>query len=183
MISESDADARLEGMRPSPLVLRRRSTWLGRLTWLLVVIVAIVFLVGMAKHPSELPQSDERVTASIPVGDSVFLGVFAARADFGRTIHISGVKVYATSTVEVTITPHLCRGGSLGVTREPELFCTDVVDVEGAVMRPGDEVILEVRADQPGVVAIDPIRIGYRDGLQWDTQRAGAASLVTVLGR
>ena len=123
------------------------------------------------------------MTASTPIGSSVYLGVFAAHADFGRSLEISGVKVFAVSTVPVTITPHLCKAGSLGVTSEPELFCAEVVDTEGATMSAGDEIVLEVTGAQPGVVNIERIRVAYRDGLQWATQFAGSPAVVTILSR
>jgi hypothetical protein len=51
------------------------------------------------------------------------------------------------------------------------------------MMTAGDEIVLEVSADQPGTVSIERIRVAYRDGLQWDTQPAGSPVVVSILSR
>ncbi len=165
------------------LQVRRRSPWVGRVAWLAGLALVAAAVGYVTTHPEELPTSEELVTASTPVGQPVYVGVFHADADFDRTLEISGIKVFAESTVPVTITPRLCRGGSLGVTSEPEVFCAELVDTEGAAMTAGDEVVLEVSADEPGVVDIERIRVAYRDGLQWATQFAGAPAVVQILSR
>jgi len=81
----------------------------------------------------------------------------------------------------VTITAHLCRGGSVGVTTDPLVFCSEVVPTEGATMTAGDEIVLEIVSDEPGVVQIDPVKIAYRENFRWATQRAGSRSVVTIL--
>ena len=63
------------------------------------------------------------------------------------------------------------------MTSEPELFCTELVDTEGATMTAGDEIVLEVTGDQPGVVDIERIRVAYRDRVQWATQFAGSPAV------
>src|SRR5690349_16051859 len=93
-----------------PLALRQRSRWLVRLLWLLLVVLAAAVVGYVATHPDPLPESDDTVVATTPAGEPIFVGAFAPEADFGRTLEVSGVKVYATSPVPVTITPHLCRG-------------------------------------------------------------------------
>jgi hypothetical protein len=69
------------------------------------------------------------------------------------------------------------------VTTTPDTFCAELGPTEGATMRAGDEVVLEVAGAAPGVVVIDRVRVVYRDGLQWATQDAGAPSQVTILAR
>lgn len=165
------------------LQVRRRSRWPVRVAELVGIAVFVAVVGYVATHPEELPTSEGVLTASTPVNESIYVGVFRADADFGRTLEISGVKVFAVSSVAVTITPHLCRGGSLGVTSEPELFCAELVGTEGASMSPGDEVVLEVVGDQPGTVTIERVRVAYRDGLQWSTQFAGSPAVVTILSR
>lgn len=165
------------------LQVRTRSRWLLRAAWLVGLVVVATAVGYVTTHPEDLPTTREPVTASTPVGQPVYVGVFHANADFGRTLEISGIKVFAESTVPVEITPRLCRGGSLGVTSEPEVFCAELVDTENATMTAGDEVVLEVTADEPGVVAVDRIQVAYRDGLQWATQLAGSPAVVQVLSR
>lgn len=149
--------------------------------------VVLVVLVGMAvwvgTHPEPLETVDTKVVASTPVTERVYVGVYGTSADFDRTLHVYGVHVFATSTVEVTIVPHLCHGGSVNVTTTPESFCSELGPTEDASMESGDEVVLEVVGEAPGVVEIDRVRVDYRDGLQWATQDAGALSQVTILSR
>jgi hypothetical protein len=163
---------------PEALTLRKRSRWLVRLVWLLGLVLVSGVLGYVATHPDELPTARSPVTASTPAGKPVFVGVFG---DVDRTLEISGVKVFATSPGPVTVTPHLCRGGSVSVTSDPTPFCAEVVPTEGTTMRAGDEIILEVVGDVPGQVVIDRVRIAYREGFRWDTQRAGQPAVVTVL--
>ena len=93
------------------------------------------------------------------------------------------MQVFASSTADVTIVPHVCHGGSVNVTTTPESFCARARPHRGRHVESGDEIVLEVVGDVPGVVEIDRIRIAYRDGLQWATQDAGARSLVSILAR
>lgn len=166
-----------------PLRVRGRSRWAVRVAWLAGVVTFAVLTGYVASHPEELPTSDQVVAGATPVDRPVYLGVFQADASFDRSLDLSGVKVFAESTVPVTITPHLCRGGSLGVTSEPETFCAELVPTEGATLTAGDAVVLEVSGGEPGTVRIERVRLAYRDRLQWDTQFAGSPALVTILSR
>jgi hypothetical protein len=155
-----------------------------RITTYAVVLAVLVAVVGwVSTHPDELPTSDTTVQAESPVGQPVYVGVFGAPADFDRTLHLSGVRVFATSSADVTIVPHVCHGGSVNVTTTPDSFCRELGPTEGASLESGDEIVLEVVGDVPTVVDIDRVRIAYRDGLQWATQDAGAPSLVSILAR
>ena len=116
---------------PEALTLRKRSRLLVRLVWLLGLAVVASVAGYVATHPDELPTAPGVVTASTPAGRPVFVGVFAPTGDFDRTLQISGVKVFATSPGPVTITPHLCRGGSVGVTADPTPFCSELVPHRG----------------------------------------------------
>jgi len=159
----------------------RRGLWITTYVVVLVVLVAVVGWV--TTHPEQLPTTDTRVTASTPVTEPVFVGVFGREPGFDRTLHLAGVRVFASSTVEVTITPHVCHGGSVRVTSTPDSFCEELGPTEDATLGPGDTIVLEVLGDAPGVVTVDRLRIAYRDGLQWATQDAGAPSQVTILSR
>lgn len=181
MTSDSSG-AHGDAAAPARLLVRGRSRWPLRVAALVGLVVFVAATAYVTTHPAELPTSDGVTTASTPAGQPIYLGVFQAGADFDRTLDISGIKVFAVSTVPVTIAPHLCRGGSLGVTSQPELFCSELVGTEGAAMTAGDEVVLEVAGDQPGTVTIDRVRVAYRESLQWATQSAGAPAVVTILG-
>ena len=159
----------------------RRGWRLGLYAAAALLLAAVAAWVGT--HPQPLETSGTTVRASTPVGQPVFLGVFATPADFDRTLHLSGVRVFATATVTVTITPHVCHGGSLNVTAAPETFCADLGPTEGATLRAGDEIVLEVTGEEAGAVEIDRVRVAYRDGVQWGTHDAGARSQVVLLER
>ncbi|HET6938928.1 MAG TPA: hypothetical protein VFI19_09995 [Nocardioides sp.] len=155
-----------------------------RITAYVAFLVAMLAVIGwVSTHPKALDTSTTRVQAETPVGEPVYVGVFAAPAGFGRNLHVSGVRVFATSTADVTVTPHICHGGSVSVTTTPETFCREFGPSEGASFEAGDAIVLEVVGDAPGVVDIDRVRVAYRDGLQWATQDAGAPSQVNILAR
>lgn len=160
---------------------RRRA--LKALAWLVALGAIVAFAAYEATHPEALPISQTQVTATTPVGVPVYVGAFVTPADFGRTIHVSGVRVFATSTTDVTITPRLCRGGSVGVTTTPDSFCGSLTGTEGVTLHAGDTIVLEVVADQPGSVGIDRVRVAYRDGWRRAVQDAGARAAVTILAR
>jgi hypothetical protein len=155
-----------------------------RISAYVVLLVAMVVIVGwVTTHPKALDTSTNRVQAVTPVGEPVYLGVFAAPAGFGRTLHLSGVRVFATSTADVTITPHLCRGGSVSVTTTPQTFCRAFGPTEDETFEAGDAIVLQVVGKEPAVVQVDRVRVAYRDGLQWGTQDAGAPAQVSILAR
>lgn len=162
---------------------------LSRPRWLVTAVVAsVVVVVGLVTwwfltHPASLPVQTQRVTATTTVDQPVYLGVFRAPNDLGRVLEIDGVKIRATSSGEVSLVPWVCHGGTPGVTTDPTAFCGDLVEAEGARLEGGDSVVLEVRSEQPTVVVVDRVRIGYREGWQAATQEAGAPALVTVAGR
>jgi hypothetical protein len=155
-----------------------------RITLYAVVLVVLLAVLGwVSTHPKPLATTDTTVQAETPVARPVYVGVFGTPADFDRTLHISGVRVFATASSDVTIVPHVCHGGSVNVTSTPESFCGEFGPTEGATLGSGDEIVLEVVGDVPGVVDIDRIRIAYRDGMQWATQDAGARAKVSILAR
>lgn len=146
-----------------------------------VLVVAVVAWIGT--HPAALPTTTNRIQASAPAGQPVFIGVFELPADSGRTLAVNGVRVFATSTVDTTVVPHVCRGGSVSVTTDPISFCSSIDPTEGTTLHAGDEVMLEVTGSGQGVAEIDRVRVAYRDGVQWAVQDAGAPSQVTFLAR
>jgi hypothetical protein len=149
-----------------------------------LVLAVLLTMVGwVSTHPDPLETADAKVVASTPVTEPIYLGVYGTAADFGRSLHVAGVRVFATSSSDVTIVPHVCHGGSVNVTTTPETFCAELGPSEDAILEGGDEIVLEVVGDAPTVVDIDRIRVAYRDGLQWATQDAGAPSQVTILAR
>ncbi|MEO9323438.1 hypothetical protein ABFT23_08110 [Nocardioides sp. C4-1] len=149
-----------------------------------LLVTAAVLAWWRTGAPEALPTSEDLVPASTKVGSPVYVGVFTAGSEFTRTLHLSGVKVHATSnTSQVTLTPHLCRGGSLGVTTEPEVFCPELLDPEGQTFGSGDGIVVEVAGSVPGVAVIDPVRLAFRENLHWATLPAGTGAVVQILPR
>ncbi len=154
-----------------------------------IVIVAVMsalvlaFATWFANNPRGLPISDENVNASTTVGEPIYVGVFAPAADFGRTLTLSGVKVRTTSNTQVDVVPLLCRGGTVGVTSDPDTFCPALVNPEGQTFGAGDAIVLRVTADVAAIAVIERVRLGFREGLQWGTEPAGGGAIVRVLGR
>ena len=155
-----------------------------RITLYAVLLGVLLAVIGwVSTHPRALSTSSTTVQAETPVATPVYVGVFGTPADFNRTLRISGVRIFATASSDVTIVPHVCHGGSVNVTSTPESFCRELGPTEGATLEGGDEIVLEVVGDVPAVVDIDRIRIAYRDGMQWATQDAGARAHVSILAR
>jgi hypothetical protein len=155
-----------------------------RITTYAAALLVLLAVIGwVSTHPESLATTDATVRAETPVGEPVFVGVFATPADFDRNLHLAGVHVFATSTADVTIVPHVCHGGSVNVTTTPESFCVELSPTEDAPLESGDSIVLEIVGDVPTVVDIDRVRIAYRDGMQWATQDAGARSQVSILAR
>ncbi|MCW2765124.1 MAG: hypothetical protein JWO11_1083 [Nocardioides sp.] len=164
------------------LQVRRRPV-AGIVVGVLAAIGAAVGGAWFVHHPADLPTSDARVTASTPVGQPVYVGVFAGTAEFGRTLRLFGVKVHTTSNSQVEVVPLLCHGGTIGVTTDPATFCAELVNPEGESFGPGDDIVLEVTGDTAGVAVIDRVRLGYREGFQVATQEAGVPVSVNILDR
>jgi hypothetical protein len=169
------------GAAPLAVAPSRRGWRVATYAVLLAVLLGV--LGWVSTHPEALPTSDTTVRAETPVGEPVYVGVFGARADFDRTLHVAGVHVFATAGADVTIVPHVCHGGSVNVTVDPESFCREVGPTEGATLTSGDTLVLEVVGSVPTVVRIDRVRVVYREGLQRATQDAGARSEVSILSR
>ena len=155
-----------------------------RITTYAVALLVLLAVIGwVSTHPEVLATTDTTVRAETPVGEPVFVGVFATPADFDRSLHVAGVHVFASSTADVTIVPHVCHGGSVNVTTTPESFCVELGPTEDAALESGDSIVLEIVGEVPTVVEIDRVRIAYRDGMQWATQDAGSRSQVSILAR
>ncbi|MDP2771978.1 MAG: hypothetical protein Q8O61_00355 [Nocardioides sp.] len=169
-------------MSTAPLQVERRPRW-RHAVWAVVVAAVLVVTIWYVNSPTALPTSERTIAVSTPVDQPVYVGVFAPASDFGRTLHLSGVKVHTTSNSEVSVVPMLCRGGTIGVTTEPESFCADLVNPEGETFGAGDDIVLEISGAEPAIAVIDRVRLGYRDGLQWGTHEAGAGAVIRILAR
>lgn len=155
---------------------------------LLVGGVALLILAGLltwwrSASPEALPLEDKVINASTPVNQPIYLGVFKTGTEFDRTLHLSGVKIHATSNTAVSLTPLLCRGGAITVTTQPDQFCPILINPEGQTLVAGDEIVLQVVSNEPAVAVVDHILLAFREGLQWAIVPAGAESVVQILPR
>lgn len=166
--------------RPLQVAVRPR---IAHVAWVALFVVGVLLLWWYTTHPAELETSDDPVSASTPAGGPVYIGVVVPAADFGRTLHLAGVKVSTVSDTPVTVTPLLCRGGTVKVTTTPEPFCTELVDPQGEPLSAGSAIVLRLEAEEPGTARVDRVRLAYRDGLQWATQEAGSPATVEFLSR
>lgn len=142
------------------------------------------WLIWYAATPEELPTTDRTVNASGVVDVPLYVGMFTTGDDFGRTLRVSGVKVHTTANAEITVTPVLCRRGTVGVTTDPGQFCSEMVDPEGERLVSGDSIVLRIESDRPALAIVDRIRIAYREDIRWDTQPAGNhQAIVSISGR
>ncbi|TQK71799.1 hypothetical protein FBY23_3599 [Nocardioides sp. SLBN-35] len=148
------------------------------------LVLAVAWLVWYAMTPEDLPTSKKVVNANGVAGTPLYVGMFAAPADLGRTLRISGVRVHTTSDVKLKVTPMLCRRGTIGVTTQPGQFCADLVDPEGERLVGGDSIVVRIEAAEAALAVIDRVRIAYREDIRWDTQPAGnQQAIVTIAGR
>lgn len=146
--------------------------------------LALAWYVWFINTPAELGTSGRTASGSTVVDRTLYIGMYAVPDEFDRDIRLSGVKVSARADVAFEIEPLLCRGASVGITSEPQRFCDELVNPEGQHLTAGDSVVLSVSAQEPGVVRIDRIRIGFHEDLRSDTQEAGlAGATVTVSPR
>jgi hypothetical protein len=163
-----------------PLVVRRRPRSALAVWTVAVAAVAGIVFWFVTTTPA-LATGDEPVVASTPVGQDVYVRV--VDGDRGRTIAVSGVQVHVRSEVPIEVEPLLCLGGSPRVTTEPRAFCRDLVAPDGRDLSGADALVIRVNGEYAGTAEIDTVRIGFRDGVRWGTQKAGVPARVTVLGR
>ncbi|MCX6400223.1 MAG: hypothetical protein NTX33_09870 [Propionibacteriales bacterium] len=150
----------------------------------LAVLMFLAWFAWYATTPEDLPTDRRTATGSGVVGTPLYIGMFSPPDDFGRTLRIAGVRVHATASAEIKVTPVLCRRGTVGVTTQPEQFCSDLINPEGERMIGGDSIVLRIESDSPAVAVIDRIEIAYREDVRWGTQPAGRQqAIVTVAGR
>lgn len=146
------------------------------------VLVPTTWVIWYVNTPADLPVTAREVSDTAVTGHALYVGMFNAPTDLGRTLHMSGVKVHTVASTNLEVTPLLCRGGSVTATTAPEVFCDEVLDPEGEELSGGDAILVEVLAEAPAVAVVDRISIGFREGIRWGTRPAGVrqASITIV---
>lgn len=167
------------GKPPLPRISLQSRFWRAA-----VAAAGVLLLVGWffwyATTPEELPTTSKTVSAPGVAGTPLYVGVFTPPEGFDRTLRISGVKVHATTSADITVTPLLCRRGTVGVTTGPEQFCSDLVNPEGERLVAGDSIVLRFETDQPVIAVVDQVKIAYREDVRWDTQPAGNEQVIVT---
>ena len=167
--------------RPEQLRVRRApSSWL---LWLGLAVVVVALAGWYATHPNPLPTEDTPVLAQTPVGEPVYVGVLMPDAESDRTLHIRGIDVDPEGELPVSVVGLVCQGGAVAVTSDPETFCSDLVDAEGASVSPGDVLVLRIVGELAGEVELGRVQVSYREGLQWGTDDAGPPVTASFLSR
>lgn len=147
-----------------------------------MLVVALATSAGYyATNPPPLTVRQEPVTATVPSGQPVYLGVYGPGEEDGRTLDVRGVQVDVTSTREIAVQPLVCVGGDVDVTTSPDASCDDVVDPAGTEIGPGDDLMLQVTGSGSTVALIDPVTITFVEGLRRGAREAGVPARVRVL--
>ncbi|MCL2542317.1 MAG: hypothetical protein FWE71_07665 [Nocardioidaceae bacterium] len=148
-------------------------------------VAATALLVGWVAWyvttPEDLPTDSQTITASGIVGQPLYVGMFSTPSGFDRGLHMSGIKVTAKASTKLSITPLLCRHGSIQVTTEPNQFCASLDNPAGQRLDAGDSIVLRLDSTQTVLADIDQIRIAFQEGLRWGTKPAGHAKAVVSL--
>lgn len=158
----------------SALQVRSSSRW-SRLTWLLPVAALLIVFAWYATHATPLPEPGSPVEATTPADAPVYVGMMGPGE---RTLTLREVGVQVTGG---DARAQICRGGSLGITTEADTFCSDLEDAAGATLEPGDQLVLQVVGSSGATVTTEPLRVSYREGLQFGEGETGRAVEVTVL--
>ncbi|TYL49529.1 hypothetical protein FXB39_12530 [Nocardioides sp. BGMRC 2183] len=153
----------------------RQKRWWRALLVVATTGVLAGWLAWYVLTPAELPTDDQQVQASGVTGTPLYLGMFSVPDGFDRTLHIQGVKLSTTASTDLTVTPWLCQGGTVGVTTSPEQFCAALEDPAGAELSTGDSIVVEVSGEAAAIAEVDRIRIAFREDLRWGTHAAGHA--------
>lgn len=141
----------------------------------LAVVSPLAWIVWFVTTPPEFTTNSRRASGATIAGTPLYVGMYNAPSGFDRTIRVTGVKVRARASAEVSIVPLLCRNGTVGVTTKPEQFCTDLIDPQGERFGAGDSVVIRVGASDAADVEVDRIRIGFQQDLRSATLPAGIA--------
>ncbi len=142
---------------------------------------ALLFVWWFVTTPPALPTREGHVTAVTTVGKPVFVGVWSTGSDFGRELHVAGVRLRADATIAVDLEPLLCRGGSVGVTSDPAPFCRELLDPARATFGPGDSLVVRVVAEEPGAVYLDRPSLAFREGPRWGNREAGTEAVLAIV--
>jgi hypothetical protein len=170
---------------PGALAMRRGGV--GRWVWLAAGLALAATAAWWMTHPAPLPTGQPGVEASTPLTVPIYIGVLGPSVDGGtRTLHLSDVTVpIAENPGSATAEAYICRGGSMGQTSDPDVFCPRLEGAKGSTLTlgAGDQLVIAVKSYTAGAVRIDPLLLTYRDGLQFATQPAGPSITVNVLER
>lgn len=158
----------------------RRWPWWG---WIPVGAVLIGVFIWWALNPKELPHQDGQIEISVKAGQTAYVGLIGRdNAGEEREIDVREVE-FNTSGGELDIEAMICRNGAIGSTTNPDQFCSEVVEAEGALVLGGnDQLIAAITGSEPGTITVEDAEISYRDGLQFGSSSTGPSITVFVVG-
>jgi hypothetical protein len=142
------------------------------------VVIALLFVGWWMKHPADLGPS-RTVSGPTRVDQAVYVGIDAPE---GRTLHLSSVKVdWHGKPRGASWDAYVCKGGALGITPDPDPFCTSLKPAEGATLDTDkDQLVISIAASRAQTLEVDGVRVAFREGVQWGTKTIGAKITVTV---
>ena len=158
---------------------RSRTKWI--LGGLLAALVVVGWLAWYVLSPGALPTSADTVRAEGVAGAPLYVEMFHAADDLDRTLHVSGVDVAGDVPEGASVTPLLCRGGSVnGWTTDTTSFCRELVAPAGEELRAGDSIVVEVESDRAAEVHLGRIEISFRQDIRFGSGPAGVAGADVV---
>ncbi|MFC6286186.1 hypothetical protein ACFP3Q_07020 [Nocardioides sp. GCM10027113] len=155
-------------------------------------VVGVLVVAGLARvgwewrHPEAFVGYDGvGIEDTWPADEWVHIGV-SPRADGARgLVRIHSVRAdVLDNTAGAEITFQVCHlagdaGADIGSVREPDLrsMCASLVPAEGATLdldaEPLQQLVMGIRLDGPGRLAIRDVELGYSHGWQRGSQRIG----------
>ena len=151
----------------------RRSRSRGLLLGVVLAATVVALAAWYVTHPAALPAPDRTVTASAPVGGTVYVGVYSSPAEDGRTLALRRATVPTDADLGDGVSVLVCRGGGFAVTTDPSAFCGDLVDADGSTLHPGDSLAVGISSDAAVEATLGPVSVSFREGAQWGTQDVG----------
>lgn len=156
-----------------------RRRWL-RWLWIPVLAVVVASAWWWAFHPSDLSSSGRTIEARVKAGQTVYLGV-PAGDDKARTVTIHSITISAPGA---EVSTWVCHDGAIAQTTRPEPFCKKWTGAKNAKLAigGGDQLVIGVTSDTPGVVEVGRAHLDFSDGLQRGSSDFGPTYRVEFLG-
>jgi hypothetical protein len=152
-----------------------------------LVVVGLVVLGWVWRHPDALPGPGDVMSVNSRVGVQAAVGVLSPSLHDDRILSVRSVTPRVLSAPPgTTVRVVACRDGAVGAVRGSlSRYCTRVRSAEGAHLRPGAEgdwLVAVIRSSKPGRVVVDGVEVGYSYGWQRGSQVTGPRIVVSFRG-